>query len=320
VPERDPVVAHSRAMIRGGSKSFFGAARLFERATRESAFLLYAWCRHCDDQVDGETLGFKPGSAGDGPRRARLDELVETTRRALRGEPTADPVFQALQRVTARHAIPERYPLELLEGFAMDVEGRRYATADDLFLYCYHVAGVVGVMMAHVMGVRDPQALQRAADLGLALQLTNIARDVVEDAACGRVYLPLDWLAEAGVAPEAVAEPRHRAAVAATVARLLDAAAPFYASGDEGIRHLPWRSAWAVSVARRVYARIGERVRRLGPRAWDARVVVPRWLHLATLASGLAQALHATGVSRRLPVPPRPSLWRKREPSLDADG
>jgi phytoene synthase len=167
------------------------------------------------------------------------------------------------------------------------------------------------------MGVRDPETLQRAADLGLALQLTNIARDVMEDAAVGRVYLPLEWLDEVGVAPEAVADPRHRAAVAETVARLLAASEHFYASGDEGIRHLPWRSAWAVAVASGVYSEIGSRVLRLGPRAWDARVVVPRHRHLVTLAAGLAQALHATGVRRRLPVPPRPALWRKGHPAPD---
>jgi phytoene synthase len=199
----------------------------------------------------------------------------------------------------------------------MDVEGRRYATAEDLFLYCYHVAGVVGLMMAHVMGTRQPETLQRAADLGIALQLTNIARDVVEDAAVGRVYLPLAWLDEAGVPADAVAEPRHRAKVAGVVARLLAAADHFYASGDEGIRHLPLRSAWAVAVARGVYSEIGARVRRLGERAWDARVVVPRRQKLLTLGSGLVQALHSVGVRRRLKAPPRPALWRKREPSLD---
>jgi len=317
VPEHDSVLAHCRDAIRRGSKSFAGAARLFDPATRESAFLLYAWCRHCDDQVDGEALGFKLGANGPASRRARLEELEAATRRCLHGEPSDEPVFEALRRVTARHAIPQRYPLELLEGFAMDVAGRRYTTAEDLFLYCYHVAGVVGLMMAHVMGVRDAETLQRAADLGLALQLTNIARDVVEDAAVGRVYLPLEWLDEAGVPPDEVGEPRHREAVARTVARLLDAAEHFYASGDEGIRHLPWRSAWAVAVARRVYAAIGVRVRRLGPRAWDERVVVPRLCHLLQLGAGLAQALHATGWRRRLPVPPRPSLWRKQHPSLD---
>lgn len=304
-------------MIRAGSKSFSLAARLFDARTRESAELLYAWCRYCDDQIDGEALGFRPAAGSAGVRRARVADLVEATRACLRGVPSREPVFEALRRVAARHAIPERYPLELLEGFAMDADGRRYASAEDLFLYCYHVAGVVGLMMAHLMGLRGPEALQRAADLGLALQLTNIARDVMEDAAVGRVYLPLDWLAEAGVPPDAVAEPRHRDAVAATVARLLAASEHFYASGDEGIRELPWRSAWAVAVARRVYSEIGRRVLRLGARAWDARVVVPRHRHLLTLGAGLAQALHATGVRRRRPAPPRPALWRKGHPTLD---
>ena len=95
--------------------------------------------------------------------------------------------------------MPHRYPLEHLDGFVMDVEGREYHTLTDTVEYCYHVAGVVGVMMAYIMGVRDEPTLDRATDLGLAFQLTNICRDVVEDAEVGRVYLPLDWLTEAGV-------------------------------------------------------------------------------------------------------------------------
>jgi phytoene synthase len=304
-------------MIRDGSKSFFGAARLFDPRTRESAFLLYAWCRHCDDQVDGEALGFRQGPGARLPAQERLARLLDETRRALRGEAAGDPVFQALQRVTARHAIPERYPLELLEGFAMDVEGRRYASPEDLFLYCYHVAGVVGLMMAHVMGVREAATLQRAADLGIALQLTNVARDVLEDSAVGRVYLPLVWLDEAGVPATAIAERRYRPALVRVVARLLAAADGFYASGDEGIRQLPFRSAWAVATARGVYSEIGARVRRLGERAWDERIVGPRRRKLTLLAVGLAQALRAAGWRRRISEPPRPALWRKREPSLD---
>jgi phytoene synthase len=316
MPDRDRVLEHCGAMIRAGSKSFAGASRLFDGRTRESAILLYAWCRHCDDQVDGERLGYRAAPGDAGSRRGRLQELERATRACLRGEPGPEPVYQALRRVATRHGIPERYPLELLEGFAMDVAGCRYRSPEELFLYCYHVAGVVGLMMAHVMGVRDPATLQRAADLGLALQLTNIARDVIDDAAAGRVYLPLDWLDAAGVPHDAVGDPRHREAVAAVAARLLAAAEPFYASGDEGIRQLPWRSAWAVAVARRVYCEIGVRVLRLGAGAWDARVVVPPRRHALTLAAGLAQALRATA-RRRFPPPPRPALWRKQQPSLD---
>jgi phytoene synthase len=172
-------------------------------------------------------------------------------------------------------------------------------------------------MMARVMGVTEPETLQRAADLGIALQLTNIARDVLDDAAAGRVYLPLAWLDEAGVPATRVAERRHRRAVASVVARLLAAADGFYAAGDEGIRQLRFRSAWAVAVARGVYSAIGERVLALGEHAWDERVVVPRARKALEAARGLAFALRAASLRQPLASTPRADLWRKGEPSLE---
>jgi phytoene synthase len=303
-------------MIDAGSKSFAGAARLFDPTTRESAMLLYAWCRHCDDAIDGEHLGRRT-RAGRGGHAQNLAELEARTRAALRGEPSSDPVFVALQRVAARHRIPERYPLELLEGFAMDVEGRRPETLEHLLLYCYHVAGVVGLMMAHVMEVQDDWALQRAADLGIALQLTNVARDVMDDARHGRVYLPLEWLAEAGVSPDEIAAPGERRRVARVVARLLDEAERFYASGEEGLRALPFRSAWAVAAARAVYREIGRLVRERGAGAWERRVIVSRPRKLARVAGAFVDAALAAGVGRFRACAPRPDLWRKRAPELD---
>ena len=233
----DFVVKNSELMIRQGSKSFSAAARFFDSATRESAYMLYAWCRHCDDQIDGQTLGMDAQDVS-GSRAYRLERLYEQTRRAFRGQRVEDPVFVAFQRVVQRHGIPERYPLELLDGFAMDVEGHSYEDLDDTLLYCYHVAGVVGVMMAHVMGVSDREALHRAADLGIAFQLTNIARDVMEDAGVGRVYLPYCWLAEAGLKPAEVLDPSKRAAVFGVVRRLLHEAERYYASANHGIPRL----------------------------------------------------------------------------------
>jgi phytoene synthase len=191
----DLVLDASRVSIRQGSKSFAAAARLFDPTVREDAYLLYAWCRHCDDEIDGQVLGH--GSVGLDPRlaAAKLAELEDKTRRALAGQGVEDDqAFAAFQRVAQRHTIPSRLPLELLEGFRMDVEGRAYSTLDDVLLYAYRVAGVVGEMMARVMGAVDSDILRRAVDLGLALQLTNIARDVVEDARGGRIYLPSEWL------------------------------------------------------------------------------------------------------------------------------
>jgi phytoene synthase len=322
VPERpagDALVARCHESIRRGSLSFAGAARLFDPEIREAAYLLYAWCRHCDDQIDGERLGLRTGDPADviGGQRARLEALVDMTRRVLEGESVADPAFQALGRVVERYEIPAIHPFELLEGFAMDVEQTRYRRLEDLLRYCYHVAGVVGLMMAQVMGVREEITRRRAADLGIALQMTNIARDIVDDARAGRLYLPLEWLEEAGIEPADVALPANRERLAGVVRRLLDEAERYYASGDLGLRRLPLRSAWAVAVARGVYREIGRLVRARGAAAWDTRAVVSRRAKLAWLSRGLAQALSARVLGRHQYDSPRTNLWTRGEPSLD---
>lgn len=294
----DDLVEHSRAVIERGSKSFAAAARLFDPQTRAGAYLLYAWCRHCDDRTDDQELGFDGGRLAPSEARARLAELEEQTRSALRGETTADPVFAGLAAVVRRHEIPERHPLEHLAGFRMDVEGRTYRTLDDTLEYCYHVAGVVGVMMAHIMGVRDEPTLDRAADLGIAFQLTNICRDAVEDARNGRVYLPAELLAAAGVPADALAAPEHRKALAAVVRRVLAEADRYYASARLGISRLPFRSAWAVAAARAVYRDIGRLLLDRGAGAWNTRAATGRGRKLAlVLGSGFAAA--ARGAVRR---------------------
>ena len=248
----DALQIQSREAIQKGSKSFAAAAALFDAETRADAEMLYAWCRHCDDVIDGQTLGHGMSPVADAP--ARLEALYAQTRAAMAGERPTDPVFAAFQTVALRRGIPERYALDMIDGFAMDVNGRCYATLDELLEYCWGVAGVVGTMMALVMGVRpdDLSTLRRAQDLGLAFQLTNIARDIVEDARNDRVYVPGDWLAELGVPQDAVADPAHRAAVAVLAKRLVDAAEPYYASARWGLRDLPVRCAWAI--AARVWA------------------------------------------------------------------
>lgn len=270
--------------IRRGSKSFAIAARLFDRPTREAAILLYAWCRHCDDVVDGQTLGHQ--ARPEKESAARLASLETETRSVLAGEPSSDPAFSGLRTVLDRHEIPERYPLQHLDGFRMDVEGRSYETFEDTLDYAYHVAGVVGVMMGHIMGVRDPAVLDRASDLGIAFQLTNITRDIVEDAAANRVYLPSKWLAEAGIFRDEIVRPEHRHRLAKLAARLVEAAEPYYASAEAGIAALPPRSAWAITTAHRVYRQIGVDIVAKGARAWDSRVSTSPFSKIAHVAAG----------------------------------
>jgi 15-cis-phytoene synthase len=308
----NPLVARSRAAIEQGSKSFAAAARLFDPETRDGAILLYAWCRHCDDQIDEQALGFRTARPSPVSAEDRLAALERETRRALAGGPVDEPAFAALQEVVRRHRIPDRHPLDLLKGFAMDVEGRRPETLEDCCLYCYHVAGVVGVMMAHVMGACGEDTLDRAADLGIAFQMTNIARDVVDDADAGRVYLPGVWLREAGVPPNEAGRPERRPAVHSVAERLLDEAERYYASAEVGVARLPFRSAWAVAAARRVYRDIGRIVRERGPRAWDRRVSTGRWRKVLLTLAAAGDAAAATRLRRSGgPGVPRDGLWTR---------
>lgn len=297
-------VAESRAAIAKGSQSFAAAAKLMPAGIREDTAMLYAWCRHADDVVDGQTLGSAPEAGGD--PAARLAALKAETLDALRGD-TARPPFAALRAVARRHDLPERWPLDLIDGFAMDVGGREYRTLDDTLDYSYHVAGVVGVMMARVMGVREPAVLDRACDLGLAFQLTNIARDVIDDARIGRIYLPRDWLQEAGAE---VASEIPSPELYAVILRLLDAAEPYYASAFAGLPALPARCAWSIAAAARIYRAIGTRIRRGGPEAYRQRIgtsgAVKAGLALRALAdAGSSRVLHSTVTRNGLWTRPR---------------
>jgi 15-cis-phytoene synthase len=305
----DAVLNASRDSIRRGSTSFAAAARLFDPRIREDAYMLYAWCRYCDDEIDGQIMGH--GAVGLDPVLAgqKLAELEDKTRRALAGEPTDDTVFAAFQRVAQRHGIPARHPLDLLQGFRMDVEGRTYRTLQDTLLYAYHVAGVVGVMMAQIMGVRDIATLRRASDLGLAFQLTNIARDVIEDAEVGRIYLPGDWLGAAVENPAAVTDPANRAVVFAATGRLIEEAEPYYASARWGLKALGFRSAWAVAAAHGVYRQIGLRVRAAGPAGMDRRAATGALTKFARALQGGVIAARAATLDSWRHAPERPALW-----------
>jgi phytoene synthase len=303
------LLRHATDTINVGSKSFAAAARLFAPATRRSVLMLYAWCRHCDDVVDGQELGFNREAApSQADAQHALAALREQTSRAYTGAAMKDPAFAAFQEVALRHRIPRAFAFDHLAGFAMDVAEVRYETIDDTLRYCYHVAGVVGLMMASIMGVRRPAVLDRACDLGLAFQLTNIARDIVEDAGMDRCYVPAEWLRAAGIPPGEVALPRHRAALAQVAARLVDHAEPYYASAAAGLSDLPLRSAWAIATARYVYRQIGIEVKRRGVSAWDERVGTSKATKLWLLAKGGVRAL----ISRLQRPGTRPGdLWQR---------
>jgi phytoene synthase len=282
--------AGARAILRRHARSFSWAARLMPSGPRRDATSLYAWCRQCDDAVD---LAATPeeATAAVARLRAELD--------AVCGDgPLASSILVGMREVLQTHAIPRRYADELLDGMAMDVGPGpvRYARYEDLQVYCYRVAGTVGIMMARLMGVRDAGVLARAADLGMAMQLTNICRDVVEDEARGRVYLPAELLG--GELPPSEARERTKKAVAALLAR----ARELYASGDEGMSALPTACAMATRAARLIYSDIGRVLERRGFDVWAARARVSPgrklWLALRAVAGTMAARWRRPSLSR----------------------
>jgi phytoene synthase len=274
---RAELVEAARTSIDKGSKSFALASKLFAPETRERAWLLYAWCRKCDDIADGQEHGGALSNEGD--PMARLARIRDLTARAVAGEATGDPAFDAFGLVARECHIPQAYADDLIEGFALDAAGWRPQTEADMLRYCYHVAGVVGKMMALVMGVApdDMPTLGHANDLGLAFQLANIARDVREDAEAGRCYLPQDWLDE-GLGHAACAQ------------RLAALAATYEASARIGARTLPFRSRWAVLAAAGIYGDIAREVARRGAAAWDTRVVTSKVAKLGWVVRALLQS------------------------------
>ncbi|WP_374296044.1 phytoene/squalene synthase family protein [Sphingomonas sp.] len=307
-PTRAEVVAAAEASIARGSKSFAAASRLFDPATRDRAVLLYAWCRRCDDIADGQDHGHGMRRVDDAP--ARVATLSALTERALDGAVVGDPAFDALRLVAAETDMPRAWPRDLIAGFALDAEEWQPATEADLLRYCYHVAGVVGCMMAVAMGVSadDDAVLDRACDLGLAFQLSNIARDLGEDAEVGRCYLPADWLAEFGVPADDYMAPEHRPALVAMARRLTDRAAQFEASARMGVRALSWRSAWAVLSAAGIYGAIGRAVAARGGDAWDQRVSTSKGAKLGFIASA---AWGASMRGRGTITPRDAALWQR---------
>lgn len=299
-------MASAGETIRRGSKSFHLSSRLFDRETREHAWLLYAWCRACDDISDGQTLGRDAAPIGDA--QGRLSNLRVRTARALTGETIGDMPLDALGVVATECRIPHRFVHDHLEGFGLDAQGWRPRSEVDLLRYCYHVAGAVGCMMAVVMGVApdDQETLDRASDLGIAFQLANIARDMSEDDAVGRCYLPVEWLVEMDVPPGQHMSPPWRERMGVLVRRLATLAEQYEKSGRSGAARLPFRARWAVLAAANIYGAITREAGKRGAHSWDYRIVIPRWRKIALAAKAWAEA--RTG--KRADVP-RDGLWTR---------
>jgi phytoene synthase len=272
-----------RELMRGGSKSFFAASKLLPKRLRPPAIALYAYCRLADDAIDlvqDATLAMQD-------LQQRLDAIYE-------GRPGTQQADRALAHVVHHYGIPRGLLDALLDGFLWDAQGRRYETLADVEAYGARVAGTVGAMMSIIMGATTDTAIARASEMGVAMQLTNIARDVGEDARNGRLYIPRAWFREIGMDADAwLAKPVFDARIAGFTQRLLLRADVLYRRGEFGLAELPWDCRPAIQAARLVYAEIGKQLEREGLNSVDQRTVVSTRRKLALIARAASVAVKA---------------------------
>ncbi len=290
----DQLPTEDSAVIEHHSRSFSLAARMLPAKIRPDVEKLYAWCRWCDDAVD---------SAPDvESAKARLDLLRADVQLIYEG---ANPVHAAsnwLASVVKQYKLPIELPLDLLAGMETDLVTPVFQSVDELLLYCYRAAGTVGLMMCRIMGVTDPRAFPKAEALGIAMQLTNIARDIKEDWQRGRRYLPAKWLP---LTPQKHKTPSNQE-IRPAVEQLLKLADSYYATGLSGLEDLPHGARYAIRLAAKVYQEIGNEIRRRDFQVMDQRVYVPNRQKLVVAAKCLISEIQfrIEGFYRRFKTPP----------------
>lgn len=253
--EQEPTLeqdyAHCQAVQRAHGVSYYFATRFFPSEMRRAVHALYGFVRYPDQWVDCPDAGVSPATI-----RAQLDAYERDLIRAVCGQPVSLPPLRAFADVVRRYKIPLRYPLEFLDAMRMDLTRTHYARFEELQTYTWGSASVVGVMMCYILGATQPEALQRAATMGLAMQLTNFLRDVGEDWHRGRVYLPQDELQRFGVSEAQIAQGIVDDRWRALMRFQIDRCRALYADAEKGIALLPREAQYPVLLGGRLYARI----------------------------------------------------------------
>lgn len=268
------------ALMRGGSKTFFAASRLLPKRVRQASVALYAFCRVADDLIDNSASPL-----------VSLDELKNRLDLIFAQTPMDFIEDHALSHVVHQFKLPRALLDALMEGFKWDTQVRFYPDMQALHDYCARVAGSVGAMMSWIMGARNASTLARACELGVAMQLTNIARDVGEDTRNGRLYLPLNLLEAQGIDPLTwLKNPSLNAGIQKIVATLLDEADRLYKQSSVGVADLAPEYRASIFAARLIYAEIGQCLRANNYDSINRRTVVPLSRKLWLLLQAKIQA------------------------------
>lgn len=269
------------------AKSFHFAARFLPAEKRQAVFPIYAFCRHVDDEID-------EAATGDAAEATAAVERWRTNLKAVYDGalPAGDDVskeqkmvFEAWRDVIAKNPIPPSLPLELIEGVLMDTTTKRYETFDELYVYCFRVASTVGLMSSEILGYHDPKTVEYAELMGIAMQLTNILRDVREDASRGRIYLPQEDLRRFGVDDEQILTGRFDDNFDALMRFEIDRARYYYSEGEKGIAMLSPDSRFTVLLASRIYAKILDEIDACGRNVFLGRAHTTRFQKMASVPS-----------------------------------
>jgi len=285
-----------KGITRTAAKNFYYAFTVLPRRKRDALCAVYAFMRQCDDITDDPSLTMPE-------RRLKLDSWLDSLHRAQQGQPTDDAILLALTDAQRRYSIPAGLLDELAQGTAMDLDNPEtpatttpgvtieYKTFEDLRLYCYRVASVVGLVCIHIFGYRDPAAEPLAERCGLAFQLTNIVRDVKEDAGLGRIYLPEEDLAKFNLSANDLLGTPDPARIRPVLALEADRAREFYQSGEELIPYISEDSQPALWVLITIYRTLLERIAEKQYDVFTAKVALSTWEKLRILAKGFLKRL-----------------------------
>jgi len=281
---------HARMQTAHYSKSFYISARMLPRERRWATYALYGFCRYADNLIDN------PRSRTTKELEEEVNSISKELRRAYRTGESEHPILKPFIIVALRYGIPIEYPLELLKGVLMDIKATRYQTFDDLYLFCYRVAGVVGLMMTYVLGYKSCNAFHYAEKLGIAMQLTNILRDIKEDKNMGRIYLPLEELARFGVSEDDIMNERMTPNFRQLMQFQVERAHQYYEQADKGIPMLERKAQFAIYSASKIYQGILRKIEARDYNSFMGRVFVPQMKKFGILVQEI--------IATRLPLLP----------------
>ena len=267
--ENQAAFEYARRVTTHYSKSFYISARMLPCEQRWATYALYGFCRHCDNLID------TPRQRTENEILREIQLLTEELEIAYNTGESQHPIIRAFILVAKEYGIPIAYPLDLLNGVAMDVRQKRYKTFDDLSLFCYRVAAVVGLMMTHVLGYKDERAFGYAKKLGIAMQLTNILRDVKEDKLMGRLYLPQTELIEFGVTEQDIFNEKMTPQLRTLMKFQVERADQYYIEAMTGIPLIKTESQYAIYSAARIYRGILRQIEECDYNPFLSRVFVP---------------------------------------------